>query len=48
VIDRDLDDEPEPDWPVSDPLVRLVRTLPWLLLVGVLVAIFVFTAYARS
>ena len=30
----------------ADPLVRLVRALPWILILAVLFAIFVFTAYA--
>jgi curved DNA-binding protein CbpA len=40
---NDLDDRP-----MSDPVARLVRALPWLLLMALLAAIFVFTAYARS
>jgi hypothetical protein len=33
---------------VADSTARLVRGLPWLLLVAVLMAIFIFTAYAGS
>ncbi|MGH9188152.1 MAG: J domain-containing protein [Acidimicrobiales bacterium] len=40
--------DPDPERLPVDALARIVRSLPWVLILGVLAAIFVFTAYAGS
>jgi curved DNA-binding protein CbpA len=44
--DEDEDDEADLAEGPVDLASRLIRSLPWILIIGILLAIFVFTAYA--